>query len=133
MRPTLPDRQVITSIFAYWGKLPFGGYLYRLSEEEGTMEHWISIVGETLIAAWIAALVIGLLTYRFQRKKGGPRPIAKPLLRTIIIGTVFSLIGTVQRLGEQGILAGTLKWFLILITFAFAGKQGAASLPGAQG
>jgi hypothetical protein len=76
------------------------------------MDTWIDAVRETWIVVGIIAPLFGLFIWA-AGKKGMHRPITQAVLQTIGWAALMSMIGTLQRLSDKGMIAATLKWFLI--------------------
>jgi hypothetical protein len=93
----------------------------RLAQEKelAPMSHWFEITRETLLIAWLTAILLGLLGYWRGKKRTANyayrryRMAVRVLLQIVSFGAVFSIIGVLQRVNDAGLIADSLKWFLI--------------------
>ncbi len=82
------------------------------------MSHWLDIAAETLIVAWLVAIITGLFVYWREKKRtaDGSRTryllIVRCLLQIVSFAALFSLMGVLQRVNDAGLIADSLKWFL---------------------
>jgi hypothetical protein len=106
-----------------------GRPLAREKREFSPMPHWLEITRETLLIAWVTAILFGLVVYRRERKKSADafysryRMILKCLLQIVSFGAIFSTIGVLQRINEAGLIPDGLKWFLIAMVLLLALTQ----------
>src|SRR5262245_38174808 len=106
------------------------------------MSHWLETAKETLLIAWVTAILLGLLMYWRESKRAGDyshpryRIIVRYLLQIVGFGAVFSIIGVLQRVNDAGLIADSLKWFLIAMTLLLSLTQhllGYYALPATKG
>ena len=93
------------------------------------MSHWLEISRETLVIAWLTAIVVGLLLYWREKKRAADysqtrhRIIIRCLLQIASFGAVFSIIGVLQRANDAGLITDSLKWFLIAMALLLSLTQ----------